>query len=63
MYFNPTRNIESKILNNYSEYQDNILNKSLYYDSNKSKKSKKSSSTKSIKKEKGQKKITCYFKI
>ena len=60
MYFNPTRNIESKILNNYSQYQDNILNKSLYYDSNKSK---KSSSTKSIKKEKGQKKITCYFKI
>ena len=65
MYYKPTKNIESKILNNYSQYQDNILNKTLYYDSNKSKKSKKSLSTsiKSIEKQKGQKKITCYFKI
>jgi len=66
MYYKPTKNVQSKILNNYSQYQDNILNKTLYYDSNninKSKKSKKSSSSKCIEKEKGQKKITCYFKI
>ena len=66
MYFNPTRNIESKILNNYSNYQDNILNKTLYYDSNNTKsktKSKTKKSFKSINNQKGQKKITCYFKI
>ena len=71
MYYNPTKNVQSKILNSYSQYQDNILNKTLYYDSNNINKSNKSNklnkskklSTKSIKKQKGQKKITCYFKI
>ena len=42
MYYNPTKNVQSKILNSYSQYQDKTINKTLYYDSNNINKSNKS---------------------